>query len=154
MGNNKAVALGEDIQAVVEVEETIPATSPDQRLHYLEEMVKRHTDSLDSLYSIVKNLRRPNIEPIPQVEKLDEEIDKVKPESKIPVGTTLVGVTRGTPFWCVVREDGFYVGINKFGSLSAAAEKVSGVRRSGLAFWKFFEGKYNGKSIKEVYKGA
>jgi hypothetical protein len=149
MGDTKAVALGDDVHDVVVVDDLAPV-SVETKLEYFEQILKQHTEALDNLFSVIKDIKRSNA-PQPTVEKLDEELEKVKSSSKIPVGTTLVGITKGTPFWLAVKEDGFYVGIHKFNSLSAAAEKVSGVRRSGHAFWKFYEGKYTGKSVKEVY---
>lgn len=60
--------------------------------------------------------------------------------SAIPYGTPLYGSCQNGNFVCTVLEDGFYVGNMKYPSLSAAAEAVSGVRRSGWTFWKTAEG--------------
>jgi hypothetical protein len=59
----------------------------------------------------------------------------------VPVGSCLKGVTRGQPYWLTVEKDGFFVGIHKYKSLSAAAEAVSGVRRSGWTFWCTADGR-------------
>jgi hypothetical protein len=146
---NKAVALGEDIADEIELERE-PQTI-EERLRYLEQAAKQHTLSLDSLYTIVKEIQNGR-EQARQIKEMDKAIEANKSDNKIPVGTRLKGITRGTPFWCVVKEDGFYVGIHRYESLSAAAQSVSGVRRSGWAFWKFEDGKNEGKSVKEVYK--
>ena len=146
---NRAVALGEDVVEGVEIE--LEPHTIEERVTYLEQAVKQHTISLDSLYSIVKELQntKGNRE---QVKEIDKAIDDNKKDDKIPVGTRLRGMTKGTPFWCTVKEGGFYIGITKYDSLSAAAQGVSGVRRSGWTFWKFDNGKHEGRSVKEVYK--
>lgn len=146
---NRAVALGEDVVDGVQMERE-PHTIED-RVVYLEQAVKQHTISLDSLYAIVKELQQGK-EHQEHVEEIDKAIEVNKSDNRIPVGTRLKGTTKGTPFWCIVKDDGFYVGITKYESLSAAAQGVSGVRRSGWTFWKFEDGKNEGKSVKEVYK--
>jgi len=68
----------------------------------------------------------------------------------IPTGATFMGYSRGKPYVLSVAENGdYYVGLEKHPSLSAAAEAVSGVRRSGWTFWKLPDG----KTLKEVFKG-
>jgi len=144
-----AVAIGEDIMDEVGLEKE-PQTI-DERLTYLEQVVLQHTISLDSLYTIIKEIQH-NRDRVKKAQKIDKAIEANRSDNRIPVGTRLKGVTKGTPFWCIVRKDGFYVGINRYESLSAAAQGVSGVRRSGWTFWKFEDGKYEGKSVKEIYK--
>jgi hypothetical protein len=146
---NQAVALGEDVVEGVELDRE-PHTI-EERVTFLEQTIKQHTISLDSLYTIVKELQN-NREHQEQVEEIDKAIEVNKSDNRIPVGTRLKGTTKGTPFWCIVKDDGFYVGITKYESLSAAAQGVSGVRRSGWTFWKFEDGKNEGRSVKEVYK--
>ena len=146
---NNAVALGEDIAEGVELQRG-PVTI-EERMIYLEHSVKQHTLSLDSLYTLIKELQNSK-EHVEYAEKIDEEIEVNKPDNKIPVGTRLKGMTKGIPFWCIVKDDGFYVGITRYGSLSAAAQGVSGVRRSGWTFWRFDNGKNEGKSVKDIYK--
>lgn len=151
MKENKAVALGEDFEIEMDrVDEDEPVTI-EERVVFLEHVVKTHTASLDSLYAIVKEIRSVTVNP----EQLDKKIDESKKHNRdeVPPGTVLKGVTNKTPFWCVVKPDGFYVGIQRYDSLSAAAAAVSGVRRSGWTFWRFDRGKYEGKTVKEVYRG-
>jgi len=143
-----AVTLGKDI-IVDEIEMEADPVTVEDRLAYLEQAIKQHTLSLDSLYSIVKENNVNQIEE----KHIDDQIEINKSDNKIPIGTRLIGTTKGTPFWCMVKEDGFYVGINRYDSLSAAAKMVSGVRRSGWSFWKFDTGQNKGKSVKEIYKG-
>ena len=148
---NEAVALGEDLEVQI-VEQREAPLSIEQRIAYVEMVMKQHTTSLDSLYQIVKEIRGRD----PNQDEIDKKIDDSKDKGKdeIPVGTVLKGMTNGTPYWCVVKTDGnFYVGINQYKSLSAAAEGVSGVRRSGWTFWRFDNGKNEGKTVKEVYRG-
>ena len=45
-------------------------------------------------------------------------------------------------------EDGYYIDNVKYYSLSAAAEAVSGVRRSGWTFWKLVDG----TTVKEAFR--
>jgi len=60
----------------------------------------------------------------------------------IPVGTIFLGTsTKSGTLILTVCEDGYYIGPNKFGSLSAAAQAASGVRRSGWTFWKLADGR-------------
>lgn len=91
-----------------------------------------------------------------QLETFDvytKNVQSNKPKTKvnkdnIPVNTSLIGITRGVPYTLTISGDGsYYVGITKFQSLSAAAQAVSGVRRSGWVFWKLA----NGKTVKETY---
>jgi len=147
---NQAVALGEDMAEGIVLEHE-PRTV-EERLTYLEQVLKQHTISLDSIYTIIKDTQKNNKEACEQAAHLDHEIEVNRSDNKIPVGTRLKGLTKGVPFWCMVRSDGFYVGITRYESLSAAAEGVSGVRRSGWTFWKFDAGKHEGRSVKEVYR--
>lgn len=66
----------------------------------------------------------------------------------IPTGISLLGSSaKGGIHVLTVAPDGYYIGITKFDSLSAAAEAVSGVRRSGWTYWKMSDG----RTIKEVF---
>lgn len=149
----RCIALGdEDNVAIVETEENTPITNT-EKIAVIEQRIYELTNSMDSLFTIVKNLRL-------TVEKNNIENDRKIAEKeiknkKIPVGVVLTGTTTkkglcaGITYFLTVREDGFYVGETKYPTLSAAAEAVSGVRRSGWSFWKL----ENNKSVKEVYKG-
>jgi hypothetical protein len=68
----------------------------------------------------------------------------------IPVGLECWGTTEKQPFLlCLtVNADYYTVGHTKYDSLSAAAEAVSGVRRSGWTFWKL----HDGRTLKEAFK--
>lgn len=66
----------------------------------------------------------------------------------IPIGLSLMGTSvKGGIHVLTVNADGYYIGITKYDSLSAAAEVVSGVRRSGWTYWKLLDG----RTIKEAF---
>jgi hypothetical protein len=66
----------------------------------------------------------------------------------IPIGISLLGSsTRGGIHVLTIKIDGYYIGITKYESLSAAAESVSGVRRSGWTYWKLPDG----RTVKEAF---
>lgn len=68
----------------------------------------------------------------------------------IPVGTICLGATEKSPFlyYLTVGAENYVVGLQSFASLSAAAEAVSHVRRSGWTFWKLPDG----RTLKEAYR--
>ena len=68
----------------------------------------------------------------------------------IPIGLMCHGTTSKSPFlqFLEVLADGYIVGATKYESLSAAAEAVSGVRRSGWVFWRL----NTGTTLKEAFK--
>ncbi len=82
----------------------------------------------------------------------DDVIDPNK--DGLPVGLMLVGTTKGVNHVLMVEELGYSVvpifegESQMFVSLSAAAEAVSGVRRSGWTFWKLEDG----RSVKEAFR--
>jgi hypothetical protein len=146
----KCVALGEDVaeEEVVEVLDDRPR-SDTERITALEQRIYYLTNCLDSLFTMVKEVRDDaNKEEDHNLNHVIEEKKKAD-KVEIPEGTVLTGETRGLPYFLKVRDGGFYVGITKYDSLSAAAEGVSGVRRSGWTFWKLPDG----KTVKEAFKG-
>ena len=68
----------------------------------------------------------------------------------VPIGLECWGTTENSPYLQVmtVEIDGYRIGNFKYASLSAAAEVVSGVRRSGWVFWKI----PTGETLKKLYK--
>lgn len=68
----------------------------------------------------------------------------------VPIGLECWGTTEKVPYLLImsVEIDGYRIGNFKYSSLSAAAEAVSGVRRSGWVFWKL----PTGETLKELYK--
>jgi hypothetical protein len=77
------------------------------------------------------------------------EIDTVNTNKDgIPIGISLMGASiKGGIRVLTVNNDGYYIGITKYESLSAAAEAVSGTRRSGWTYWKIPDG----RTIKEAF---
>lgn len=142
------VALGDDADVEEANAEEQNPQSADEKISALEQSVLHLTNALDSMFTMVKDLR----------DKLDAEknkaidavIAKKKQENKveIPEGTILTGKTKGLSYFMQVKDSAFYVGITRYDSLSAAAEGVSGVRRSGWTFWKLPDG----KSVKDAFK--
>ena len=70
-------------------------------------------------------------------------------KDKIPIGISMIGLTKFGPRILTVAENGYYVGTAVYNSLSAAAEAESGiVRKSGWVFWKLADG----RTAKEAFK--
>jgi hypothetical protein len=144
------VALGDDVAEaeVVEVADVAPANIEEQ-VAYLEKRVYHLTNAMDSLFTVVKGLSdNVNME---KDNRLNDVIEIKKKENKveIPEGTVLTGKTKGLSYFLHTKDGGFYVGITRYDSLSAAAEGISGVRRSGWTFWRLPDG----KTVKEAFKG-
>lgn len=113
---------------------------PDERIFLLEEQM-RH------MQRVIMRLKKTHVgnhmeQPAPVAGFINKD--------GIPVGTTCFGATEKSPFlyYLTVETDGYVVGSRKFASLSAAAEVVSLVRRSGWTFWKLLDG----RSLKEAYR--
>lgn len=146
----KYVALGEEGPEVEIVEVAPQPQTQDERIDLIESKINQLALSVDSLHSIIKKLR--DRTSIRRDYAISERIEKVKSDMKIPEGTVLVGVTRNVPYYCEVKNGAFYIGITKYPTLSAAAEGISGVRRSGWTFWKLSGGKHDGRTVKDVFK--
>ena len=137
---SKKIALGMALGNSGEANE-IPeeSLSPEDQLDILKKKVEELTKAFHLLHS--------------KVDKRPDEIDMGLPfideKQNIPVGTTLMSNSqRGGLRFLTVGADGYYVGSTRYDSLSAAAEAISGVRRSGWTFWKLTDG----RTVKEVYK--
>jgi len=59
----------------------------------------------------------------------------------VPYDVLFVGHSRGRQYTMIHTKEGFKVGNRIYPSLSAAAEGVSGVRRSGWTFWCLPDGR-------------
>lgn len=145
--SDRCVALGDEGPEVEVAEVEQPPANDHERMNVLEQRINQLALAIDSIHSILKKMRD-------RVEgkknfAINQKIEKVKSENKIPEGTVLTGVTKGVPYYLEVKNGGFYVGVCKFDTLSAAAEEVSGTRRSGWTFWKLPDG----RTVKEVFKG-
>ena len=115
--------------------------SPEERILLLEQQM------LHMQRVIIKLRKAQGESKEPQVEKPAGNLNK----DGIPVGTICYGVTEKSAFlnYLEVEEEGYIVGNKVFASLSAAAEAVSYVRRSGWTFWKLLDG----RTLKEAYRG-
>jgi len=142
----KCVSLGAEPEEVVEV----PEDPKVDKLTELEQRIFHLTSGLDNLFKMVKDLRDDLNKEHDRI--ISELIEKKKKERKaeIPEGTVLYGSTRGLNYFLQVKDGAFWIGDKKYDSLSAAAEAVSGVRRSGWTFWKLPDG----RTVKEVFKDA
>jgi hypothetical protein len=99
----------------------------EERLETVTKRVDELTKSFNAMHSsVVKNSHVP---------------------ANIPPGTLLFGRSGKKEAILVVTETGFFIGQTRYNSLSAAARIVSGIRRSGWAFWKTADG----RTAKEVF---
>lgn len=113
-----------------------------ERLAWLEARIA----AMQEAFNITKTtlIKKENAEP---TQNAYESIEKNR--EGLPLNTCLIGKTKGTPYVLTIWKDGkYYIGNKEFASLSAAAQHVSGVRRSGWAFWKLPDG----RTVKEVFK--
>ena len=142
MTSNKLIALGTGVEMGGLAESKEPRTTA-ERLDRLEEKLEAMTRAFHATrHMLAKKESNANIV---------DEVFGGEPKNKdnVPLNSTLIGVTQGLPYVLVVNELGEYmVGKNTYMSLSAAAEGVSGVRRSGWVFWKTADG----KTAKEAYR--
>jgi len=146
MNEVKCVALGEDVVDEIEAApEPEPQTLEDE-LRALKKQFEHLVNAYDSLFAMVKEMSD-GIDGAKAAER-EKVIKEQKEKQAIPEGTILTGTSKGLSYFLHVKEGAFYVGITRFDSLSAAAEAVSGNRRSGWTFWKLPDG----RSVKEVYK--
>ena len=108
-------------------------------------------DRVCMLEAMVANLLKINAKIlVDKPEGGDNAYDSALNKDGIPHDLCFVGVDKtGFPRVLTVKEDGYYVGDVKYGSLSAAAEDISGIiRKSGWVFWKLADG----RTVKEAFK--
>lgn len=141
--DKQAVALGNTAAAGVGTCLAIdPANlSPDERILLLEEQMKH-------MQRVIMRLRKE--QGGTPAKKHPGLATAAMNKDGIPVGTVCLGATEKSPFlyYLTVEPDGYRVGSTHFESLSAAAETVSLVRRSGWTFWKLLDG----QTLKEAFK--
>jgi hypothetical protein len=108
-------------------------------------VLQRQVEDLISAFHAVNSIR---IKDKRQQESYDNPCSTNANKDGIPTGISLMGSSvKGGIHVLTVNPDGYYIGITKYDSLSAAAEAVSGVRRSGWTYWKMSDG----RTIKEVF---
>ncbi len=125
------IALGQAVQSSgVGVAISKKELSDQERIDILEQQINYMQKMIQSL----------------KVKKTPSNLNK----DGIPIGLECWGTTEKVPYLLTmeVEIDGYRIGNFKYASLSAAAEAVSGVRRSGWVFWKI----PTGETLKELYK--
>jgi hypothetical protein len=116
----------------------------------LQERVEALENQVFELIAALNEFNRTRLKDKREQERFDEFAAQEVNKDGIPIGTILMGKTTkfgGLEVFLTVRSDGYYIGEKKQTSLSAAAENVSGVRRSGLVFWKLPDG----RTVKEAF---
>jgi hypothetical protein len=142
MINTKEIALGKGLGSSGSAKTVEPITV-EGRLKVLEEKLQAMTLAF---YATRNALKQKQV-----IDEIEEEVfgDVPKNSDNIPLNTSFIGVTRSVPYLLIVNDLGEYVvGYKKYPSLSAAAEDISGTRRSGWTFWKLPDG----RTAKEVFK--
>lgn len=114
----------------------------------LEERVKALQQQVEDLVKAFHTVNSVRIKDKRQQEVYDNPYITNANKDGIPIGLSLLGSSiKGGIHVLTINADGYYVGITKFDSLSAAAEGVSGVRRSGWTYWKLPDG----RTVKEAF---
>ncbi|HLD89615.1 MAG TPA: DUF4357 domain-containing protein [Patescibacteria group bacterium] len=104
---------------------------------------------LDAMTKAFLAARRSLLKKNTEEEVGEDIINPNENKDGLPYNTCYIGISRGIPYILTINAVGQYIVADKvFNTLSAAAEAVSGVRRSGWAFWKLLDG----RSIKDVYR--
>jgi hypothetical protein len=110
-------------------------------------------DRLTAIENMIASLAEINHKNMATITKQDEQLNAYEgiPRNKdgVPLHISLIGSTQFGPRILYVGDDGYYLGNEKYASLSAAAEATSGItRKSGWVFWKLPDG----RTIKEAFK--
>lgn len=121
------------------VGKTIKPKNEHERLAFIE-------NKLSMLTEIVARMQKA----VHLDEKREEEMSAYEDVNRdgLTIGSNFIGTTKGMTYVLTVQNDAYYIGATPYASLSAAAEGVSGVRRSGWTFWKLPDG----RTVKEVYR--
>jgi len=142
MGNLKEIALGKAHSTASGVM-VDPPKNTEERLSNIEKWLIELTTAFNSINSARLKDKR-------TVENYHKQITTGSlNKDGIEIGSSFIGESQNTGlFVLTVRNDGYYVGETPYASLSAAAEAVSGVRRSGWTFWKLIDG----RTLKEAFR--
>jgi hypothetical protein len=135
----QTAVLGQAVSNGTVVAVTESRLSDKERISVLEQQVAY-------MQAIITKLKAEAKEPSQNAYAAGTDVNK----DGIPVGLVCHGITSKSHFllFLEVEEDGYVVGATKYDSLSAAAQAVSGVRRSGWTFWKLA----NETTLKEAFK--
>lgn len=149
------IPLGQNEKATTETESGQIQTEMtiEERIESLEDTLEILKNTISFIYRKICGTYNAYEE---KIEKPTEETDKnlnknsinVLNKDGIDVNTTFIGVSKNIPYVLCVHKEFYTVGNKQYNTLSAAAEGVSGVRRSG---WDFWRDSINGKSLKELY---
>lgn len=142
MGKKIALGAAAPAQAI--------AGSP-QSLQEEVESLRRQVQQLTAAFHAVNCVR---VKDKRQQETYNTEFDEFLQDTNkdgLPNGIALIGTSERNGIRILTVDGNQYrVGTAVYGSLSAAAEAVSGVRRSGWTFWKLPDG----RNVKEAFKAV
>jgi hypothetical protein len=145
--NKETLALG---KAYVKpaVAKATSRISSDERLALVEKQIEDLMKIVMILRSKSKRVMLPDEVEIAVPEQIQAPHGLNK--DGIPNELVCIGETEKQqfPLCMTVKPEYYQVGLTQYPSVSAAAEAVSGVRRSGWAFWKLPDG----RTLKEVFK--
>lgn len=137
--------MGEKIALGAAVRSTITVADDTMTLEERVRVLQQQVEDLVKAFHTVNSIR---IKDKRQQEVYDNPYLTDANKDGIPIGMSLLGSSvKGGIHVLTVNADGYYIGITKFDSLSAAAEAVSGVRRSGWTYWKLPDG----RTVKETF---
>lgn len=130
MGNKLALGAAAPAQVAVIAE---PASLEEQVM-----ALRQQIEELTKAFHVINSVR---VKDKRQQAVYGEFVTEINKDG-LPVGVSLLGQSaRGGIHILTVTNDGYYIGVTRYGSLSAAAEASSGVRRSGWTFWKLPDGR-------------
>jgi hypothetical protein len=127
------IALGQAVQSSgVGIAVSKKELSDQERIDILEQQIGH-------MQKMIQSLKTKKIKEVSNLNK-----------DGVPINLECWGTTENSPYMQIMTTeiDGYRIGNFKYGSLSAAAQAVSGVRRSGWVFWKV----PTGETLKELYK--
>lgn len=129
----KTVPLGRAAPAAEHVEVAEPQTA-DERFAALQLQIDQLAMALNEICSRESKGRRNHYNEVIEADTTNSD--------GIELGMSLLGESRrGGMHVLTVAPDGYYIGTNRYKSLSAAAEAASGVRRSGWTYWHYPDGR-------------
>lgn len=142
---SRTIPLETKVAQAVGIAKVVPTSelSTEERIQLMEQQISHIATMLAHIKSVIKE----GHEDAYQHVHVEGPVNK----DNLPIGLVCYGITGKQifPFCLTITEDGLYTTAGtKFPSLSKAAEAVSGVRRSGWAFWKLPDG----RSLKEAFK--
>lgn len=129
--DRREVALGRAVSVGSGTGSVVKPISLEDRMTILESKIDMAIEAVGAISEMIG--LRGNAE--------NKETNKDINKDGIPYHINLIGNTRGVPYILTVEKDAYYVGHTPYRTLSAAAEGVSGSRRSGWMFWCLPDGR-------------